>query len=497
MKQSLRLLRLLFACAAVEVQSWLTCPVPKSRSSRLPSLQFQLESPSVSISLTDKNVVSESPNDMDDEADITRKFRTLCNTEGPEAATAFWIENDVPSSRATFHILLNAYTKNGNLDQAQSLLKKMEESGLESQPLTCDYNVMLKAHAKMGNVAAVEKLLKRMVDRWNLCKKEPSIVTVAPCEPDIYSYNILLDALGHSNQVTAGERAEEILNAMIDQFGGVNAVVYNKVLKVWKNTNAPQTALRAEKILKRMVDQNIADRISYTSYITILANIATEEAAQRASEIVENMLQASKKGNFLIKPNSQTWDSVVLAWVRCGNMDRAAEIIQRMENLQAAGETEMSPNVVTFSIIMDGLAKSNEIGALEKMEAIFDRMWQLYDDGNLDAQPNAFTYVTMIHAYAKARSPSAAQKAEDLLFKMYDEYQNGNVDLEPNTQLVSAVMDAWVKSGASNAAEKAEQALDWMLSVYEKDHELNLAPNEYSFSSESNNILSSFLSREM
>jgi hypothetical protein len=290
--------------------------------------------------------------------------------------------------------------------------------------------------------------------------------------------------LGHSNQVTAGERAEEILDTMIDQFGGVNAVVYNKVLKVWKNTNAPQTALRAEKILKRMVDQNIADRISYTSYITILANIGTEEAAQRASEIVENMLQACKKGSALIKPNSQTWDNVVLAWVRCGNMDRAAEIIQRMENLQADGETEMSPNVVTFSIIMDGLAKSNEKGALTKMEAIFDRMWQLYDDGNLDARPNAFTYVTMIHAYAKARSPSAAQKAEDLLFKMYDEYQNGNVDLKPNTQLVSAVMDAWVKSGASNAAEKAEQALDWMLSVYEKDHQLDLAPNEYSFSSE-------------
>jgi pentatricopeptide repeat protein len=300
------------------------------------------------------------------------------------------------------------------------------------------------------------------------------------CEPDIFSYSLLLDALAESGQKGAGERAEQILDALENQYGEVCRVAYNTVLKVWKNSDSPEAASRAEKILKRMADLHIADRISYTSYIATLANKGDPASAQRAHDIANQMLKSYKEGNLDTKPNSQTWNTVIYAWVKCGDLNRAAETLRLMEGFQADGEVDMAPTVVSYSTVMDGLAKSKDGDAVKKTEEIFNRMWAY---GNDNARPELWTYVTLIQLYAKQRDARTAQKAEDLIFAMFKEYQNGNTDMKPNAQLITAVMEAWAKSGTSKAAKKAEALLNWMISVSEEENDSELAPNEYSFSS--------------
>jgi hypothetical protein len=110
--------------------------------------------------------------------------------------------------------------------------------------------------------------------------------------------------------------------------------------------------------------------------------------------------------------------------------------------MEDIGESEMTPDVVSYTTVMDGWAKSNQNDSVPRIEQIFGRMKAVHNAGNKSTRPNSWTYVTLIHTYAKQRDAAANQKAEDLIFQMYKKYKKGRMDLKPNTQLVTAVMDA-------------------------------------------------------
>jgi pentatricopeptide repeat protein len=359
--------------------------------------------------------------------------------------------------------------------------RKLENALKEEANNIQEYNTLLAECAKQGRAAEAEALMKRMVDR---CKRSDDGKTAGAggplCEPNLDSYHLLLDAHANSGLAGAGERAEAILGQLVKD-DSASRIAYNMVLKVWKNSDTPDATAKAEALLKRMADAGLADRISYTSYIGILAKQGDAASAERAQDIVEYMLQSD---DVKVQPNSQTWNSVINAWVRCGKMKQAEKVLTRMEQYHAEGKTQMAPNVVSYTTVMDGWSKSRDkCRAVEKAEELFDRMLATQQAGNEDSRPNFWTYVTLINCYAKRKDVTATQKAEDLLFSMYDEYLAGNQEMRPNTQIVTVIMDAWQKSGLSNAGEKAEALLEWLIARYEQDRDEDLQPNEYSFSS--------------
>lgn len=340
--------------------------------------------------------------------------------------------------------------------------RALEALHLMTSPTTADYNLVLTAYAQEGRVTEAESLVKHMVDR---CREQQS--SNRNCaQPDRNTYYQLLDGIVQSGLRSSAGRAEEILLAVVDNFGSANSVAFNNVLKLWKQEaeyGADGALERAENLLQSMVEMGIADRVSYTTVITILA---ARGDAERASQIAERMLTSADPN---LHPNTQTWNIVIHAWVRCGKMERAEQVFNRMEQL-AEEDSRAKPDVVSFSTLMDGWAKSRHGNALPKMERLFDRMKAS------GCQPTSWTYVTLIHAFARQRGDP--QKAQDLLLDMYQAHKQ-HPELKPNTKLVTAVMDAWQKTG--HGAEKAEALLNWMIKVGETDSEL--APNEFSFCS--------------
>jgi PPR repeat len=173
---------------------------------------------------------------------------------------------------------------------------------------------------------------------------------------------------------------------------------------------------------------------------------------------------------------------VINAWVRCGNMKNAEEILKRMESFEATyGPTTMSPNVISYTTIMDGWAKSleNENESITKMEHVFHRLLCT------TMKPNLVTYVTLVDAYTRPKTPNVQhiQKADDMVRQMYSNYvQDRNNNVKPNKQLITMVIDAWKRSKCFNSAENAENLLDWLISIHRDENDVELAPNEYTFS---------------
>lgn len=162
-------------------------------------------------------------------------------------------------------------------------------------------------------------------------------------------------------------------------------------------------------------------------------------------------------------------------------MPHAEEVLKRMEGFNEHYEhTTMSPNVISYTTIMDGYAKCIDPNgeSISKIEAVFNRLCQTM-------KPNIWTYVTLVDAYTKQKNPQVehVQKADDIVRSMYSLYKEDRKNNDkPNAQLVTMVIDAWKRSRSFSAAEKAENLLDWLISVYKDEKDLELSPNQYTFS---------------
>ena len=166
-------------------------------------------------------------------------------------------------------------------------------------------------------------------------------------------------------------------------------------------------------------------------------------------------------------------------------VSRAERILKDMEEAyygQRVGDA-MAPNVVSYSTVMNGWAKSGSRQAVEKTNETFERMKAMRNSGNIAAQPNLFSYVTMIGSITKSKEPGSAEKAEKALYSMYHEYKAGAIATPPNARLVTSVIDKWQKSEAPDAGERAESLLNWLLQIYQEEQHKSMEPNEYTFNS--------------
>ena len=332
--------------------------------------------------------------------------------------------------------------------------------------------------------------------------------------PNCYMYVAMMQAYAN---IGAVNKTEEILRRM-DEEGIANTVAYNSVLKAWKSSSAPDAPERAEAILEQMITLGLANRISFTTVMAAYGNRGNLDSALKADSLLRRMQDLYNNGDLSdqsIKPNLKSYNTskmtvqhdslfgarlpaaltsllfffsfffikVLNSWVQCGEVVRAEELLETMEQLFQTGNLTLPPNVVSFTTVINGWWKSRKQIAPARAERLFKRMTDLYKAGNKSAKPNHVSYVNLINAIARSRHDDAPQRAEDILYEMYDMYKAGNTDVKPNTRLVCMVMDCWQKSGKQNAGLKAEALLDWLTGLYEQHQDKDFEPNQFVYSS--------------
>jgi hypothetical protein len=90
------------------------------------------------------------------------------------------------------------------------------------------------------------------------------------------------------------------------------------------------------------------------------------------------------------------------------------------------GMSNLKPDEVTFSSVMNCWARSKEKGAAERAE----RILTLLEENDFKPSPTA--YATVINAWSKSFDICAPERAMALLNKMEKSYEHGNESLRPN-----------------------------------------------------------------
>ena len=134
--------------------------------------------------------------------------------------------------------------------------------------------------------------------------------------------------------------------------------------------------------------------------------------------------------------DARSHESEILSNVKSGNFLEAEEILRKSANYLK--------NVRSFNVVIDALAKSNEIGSLQRAESIFALIENLSykDGGNSCIKPDRFSYNAMIKCLVKCGDDASIRKATEILRKMEHLYRNGNEDVKPNTTSFILIINA-------------------------------------------------------
>jgi pentatricopeptide repeat protein len=202
------------------------------------------------------------------------------------------------------------------------------------------------------------------------------------------------------------------------------------------------------------------DTIIYSTVVNCWSKSNLPEAPQRVRDILDSMILHYKQtGNENVRPNTITYNSVMDAYARQGDIDGTLEVWELMMN-----DYRSSTSTTSSGGGGGGNGKNNT--------------------RSINARPNVPTYNTLISAWAKSRRSDAPNQAELLLKEMIDLYIKGDLKDGPDTIIMSSVINCWSKSNKLEAPKHARSILDDMISQSKgKNGNKAISPNRITYNS--------------
>jgi uncharacterized protein (DUF736 family) len=446
----------------------------------------------------------------------------------------------VEFSESVFYDTLEAYMEIAKIthqvaaaDRARDLVLAMRSSRLYTPKSF--YDVVLQAYAVSngGRTAAeqAETILQTMLQDCkdyiqNVVLKQPqqphasklSSKLKPPPEPNLKTFNIVLNCWSKSAYHAAGLRAARVLGIMEEWtlFAKTGNGVYMgdafpnewslvALMDAWTRSGHPDAPERAYRYLREAMNlsqtgsdhmyKNVQlDTPVFNAVIYAHCMRKDRKSAEKAEEILQLMIgwqqtRLYKYGDDsqAIRPNTRTYSLVLDAWAQCEGTERDGESAKRAEKILRSmiqkyrrGEEQLvKPNWVSFTTCIAAWARAaaHIPEAAEHAEALWDELVELYeetDEQDPDFRPTTDTGNALISAWSRCTTtPSSVSYATNAL-KRLQQYDKAD--------LVSynALLDAQSKKGMGDQAHKL---LCWLERTSQLPGNEHLRPDIISYNS--------------
>lgn len=288
-------------------------------------------------------------------------------------------------------------------------------------PNTRSYNTVLLALSRAGWHAECLRVLRLMQgDR-------------TPVWPDRITYNTVLHAYASSDDDDAPALAEALLEEMIRESAVVNdetttttttttdpahnnnnvgvapdVISYNTVLTCWAQRGEAE---KAQAWLHRL-RQDRRLRADVYSYTTVMRAWAEKGGVDQALQLLKEMKAQPSAHSF---PNKLTYTALVKALCQQGRVEEAQDVVHRM--WESSHETQ--PDVVTYSVLLEGWARVASKRPYEAIDAVGTILSDMRRRNDPDVEPNAVTFTNALKVLARAGSkPQAVTRAHELVLSI-------------------------------------------------------------------------------
>lgn len=343
--------------------------------------------------------------------------------------------------------------------------------------------------------------------------------------PTIVTWNTVMRSLAKHGY---GTKAEELLNHVEELYQNQtgyncdavspNTITYNSCIDAYAKAKQPQNA---ERILRQMMmissmddgrreEEIKADAVSFNTVLHAWAVSRKKGGAQRAQQLLGHMEKLYYAGNVDVKPDVFSYTAVMSAWATTSNYnrnavgssgggdgdegedatDKAMVLLHKMEQSCALGDDNICPNAVTYTVVINILARSGKTGSALNAHDILLQMENQYRQSgtgnagklNEKLKPDRICYTSVIDAYARCEEEYAGEKAVELLNHMILLSEElGHVEVRPDKKTYCSVISALGKSRARGAADMAQRILNDMEELYYACGNDDVAPNTIVF----------------
>ena len=355
-------------------------------------------------------------------------------------------ESSLEPSVVSWGSVLRAYSLSGLHDsgeQAQRIVDMLElwyESGNSNiRPNVVCYTTVISAWARGKEPARVA--LEKVNEILALLETLYEDTLDESFRPNKITYITAIDVYCRKSPDVAGSMSQNLVNRMLQLytkdvgFDRPTRIVFNTLINAWSRSQEANAAEHAEKVFRWMESQYIAgdelvkpDEVTLCAVLNAWANNAINGGAMRAQQIMDHTeaLTAEERGfDRTIIP----WNILIKAWGRSKTQDsihRAEKILNHLEERYQDGETNIKPDITTYSSVINCCAYYT--GPFGGRSAAFDVAWRTFRriKESDDLTVNNIVYGTLFKAIGKLTVRD--RKQNDMIEDLFKECcQSGQV----------------------------------------------------------------------
>ena len=267
-----------------------------------------------------------------------------------------------------------------------------------------------------------------------------------------------------------------------------SAFAFCYVLNAWANSKTKHGAERAYDILQEMIALYEAGNVlvapntsNFSRVIVVLAQSGNEERVDQVLEQLEDLYAKTGDPNF--EPTDECWRACIIAKAKTGGVEEAQAILDDfVERAISRGKPHLMPRRGYFIDTLVAWTKiKDQKKAAEMSQKVLDRMVELSkgDDSYRNLRPDAKTYEKVILAWSRSRHPSCPERIEELLRQMERQHEMGDHRMRPSLVGYTNLMLAWQRSGRNESTEAIQHLFDSLQSQCRVTGKKHLRPDRY------------------
>ena len=416
-----------------------------------------------------------------------------------------WSEQGkIKITAATYGTLIQAYLKEGKLEEADAVLRKYTNR-VDLKPHPNHFYALIARWCQLDekkNIQRAEWLLDRLValaherndptlqpqlrafsqvmsslartatgsaddgplaERW-LQRMWESYRAGGPAKPTTYIYNsvLLCYAKARSSAHHAG-KAEQILHQMY-QLGDKDIVpdttTYNAVLEGYSKSRTSIGPDRAQALLDGMIQgwqsgkrpNAKPDIFSFNIMIGMWAKSGRDDADIMAEKVLAQLKEVAVSST--LAPDEITYSSLLTAYGRTNNAKKANDLFNTFCDDYISGKSKLKPRVRDCNIVLSGWTASAQQDSVQQAMKVCRRAMTLKETFGWD--PEVHFYTLMITILAKSDDPNAFDHARKILTEMK---ASPDSNAHPNLVTYTAFLNCIAKSQRNDKAVQALQVL--------------------------------------
>ncbi len=343
-------------------------------------------------------------------------------------------------------------------DRATRLLQQMRAQGLE--PTSETFGSIMEAYSKTPNPGIK---VQSFLDELEKLHSEGQIAL----PPPKICYLMAIQAWGRSKPKGA-ERAESLvqrLERICTQEGGEReelepcTILYTALIAAWAQSDMDHAPDRAKEIFREMLQKSKMGRSNlFPNSITVNTIVEAFCNHNRIDEGLEFLERAKR----VVSPGSKSYLTILKAYANSGSEDaaqKAQDMLSSLQNDYNCGHSTMKPTIRMYSQVLVALGNSRRSDGAFRAEEFFWRLLQRNDDDDDDADvvPDTATFNCVLRAWSKSSEGGAAERAEAFLQKVQEEHSE-TIAVDPISHL--HLIYAWAHSRRRKAPKEAEKHLE-------------------------------------